>query len=101
MARKIQKLGYPVRFGSFRIENLVATVSLNHRIDLESMVVANPFTCNLEPDLFPALIMNIKEPKCTVLVFRSGKINFTGCKSTSDVRTVCKRVVKIVLPYLK
>ena len=28
MARKIQKLGYPVRFGSFCVENLVVTVSL-------------------------------------------------------------------------
>ena len=101
MARKIQKLGYNVRFSNFRVENLVATISLERKLNLESIVNANPLMCNLEPDLFPGLIIHIKQPKCTALVFRSGKINFTGCKSTRDIYLVWKRVKRIVMSHLK
>lgn len=33
-----------------------------------------------EPELFPGLIYRMLDPKCTLLVFVSGKIIVTGCK---------------------
>lgn len=49
-----------------------------------------------EPEKFPGLIYRVKDPKAALLLFRSGKVVCTGSKSSSQVRTVIEKVIKLI-----
>jgi transcription initiation factor TFIID TATA-box-binding protein len=80
---------------SFRIkiENVVASASLNVPIKLEKLV-ANLDGIEYEPEQFPGLVMRLKNPKAAALIFSSGKIVCTGAKSPSDAKVVVSKIVK-------
>jgi transcription initiation factor TFIID TATA-box-binding protein len=80
---------------SFRIkiENVVASASLNVPIKLEKLV-ANLDGIEYEPEQFPGLVMRLKQPKAAALIFSSGKIVCTGAKSPSDAKVVVSKIVK-------
>ena len=40
--------------------------------------------------------MRIREPKCTALIFKSGKIVLAGTKSQNDVTTAAKKFVDLL-----
>ncbi len=46
-----------------------------------------------EPEQFPGLVYRIAEPKSVVLLFGSGKMIITGCKSPEDSKLVVERIV--------
>jgi len=48
------------------------------------------------PKRFAAVIMRIREPKTTALIFASGKMVCTGAKSEEDSRTASRKYAKIV-----
>lgn len=69
-----------------QVHNLVGTcnlVSKNFTLDLESISQLLPNTV-FEKQKFAAITMRIGEPTCTVLLFTSGKMVLTGCKSYLD-----------------
>ena len=68
------------------IQNLVATTDLQAPVDLRKLA---QWCRNAEfnPKRFSGLIMRCKEPKCTGLVFQSGKIVVTGAKSEREAMT--------------
>lgn len=45
---------------------------------------------------FGALIVRIREPRCTALIFKSGKIVLAGTKSEEEVRQAAKKFVEIL-----
>lgn len=63
-----------------KIQNLVATGDLGCQLDL--FKVCNQCrNAQYNPKRFAALIMRIKEPKTTALIFRTGKMVLVGAKS--------------------
>jgi len=80
----------------FRIENVVASTSLGHELDLKAIALALGGS-EYEPEQFPGLIYRIKEPKTAILLFRSGKVVCTGAKSLEDVKTAIDRVSKQIV----
>ena len=78
-----------------RIQNVVATVTLGLEIELEKVAQA---VCNVEynPTRFAAVIMRIREPKTTALIFKSGKMVITGAKSRLESSTACRKYVAIL-----
>ena len=48
------------------------------------------------PKRFAAVIMRIKEPKTTALIFSSGKMVCTGAKSEDDSRKASRKYAKII-----
>jgi transcription initiation factor TFIID TATA-box-binding protein len=76
-----------------KIENVVASASLNVPIKLEKLV-ANLSGIEYEPEQFPGLVMRLKDPKAAALIFSSGKIVCTGAKSPSDAKVVVSKIVK-------
>jgi transcription initiation factor TFIID TATA-box-binding protein len=76
-----------------KIENVVASASLNVPIKLEKLV-ANLDGIEYEPEQFPGLVMRLKSPKAAALIFSSGKIVCTGAKSPSDAKVVVSKIVK-------
>lgn len=79
---------------SFRIkiENVVASASLNVPIKLEKLV-ANLDNVEYEPEQFPGLVLRLKEPKAAALIFSSGKVVCTGAKSPKDSKLVIAKIV--------
>jgi len=66
------------------IENIVTAVNLGGRIHLEEAARTLPRSM-YEPEQFPGLVHRMIDPKSVTLIFASGKLVCTGCKSTSDV----------------
>lgn len=78
-----------------KIQNIVVSASLDKDIPLIKLAEALPNT-EYNPEQFPGLVMRIKEPKTSALIFSSGKIVCTGAKSMSKVREAVKKIIQNV-----
>lgn len=76
-----------------KIQNIVVSASLEHDIPLIKLAEALPNT-EYNPEQFPGLVMRIKEPKTSALIFSSGKIVCTGAKSLSKVKLAVAAIIK-------
>lgn len=76
-----------------KIQNIVASTSLEKDIPLIKLAEALPNT-EYNPEQFPGLVMRIKEPKTSALIFSSGKIVCTGAKSMSKVKESVLRIIE-------
>lgn len=77
----------------YKIQNIVATTSLEKPVPLTKLARTQPNT-EYNPETFPGLVLRIKEPKSAVLVFSSGNLVCTGTKSLPQVRKVIDEVIK-------
>jgi len=77
---------------AFRIENVVATASLNEPLELDAIVKAFPWT-EWRPEVFPGLVFRLERPKTCTLLFKTGRMVCTGAKSE---REAGKAVLKVV-----
>jgi transcription initiation factor TFIID TATA-box-binding protein len=73
------------------IQNVVASATLNQKVDLNAVVKSNPGV-EYRPEQFPGLVFRIKRPKTGTLIFNSGKMVCTGAKKEQDV---CDAVHKL------
>jgi transcription initiation factor TFIID TATA-box-binding protein len=78
---------------NLKIQNMVATASLNVKVPLVKLVQSQANT-EYNPEQFPGLVLRIKKPKSAVLVFSSGNLVCTGTKSTKQVEEVIVQVIK-------
>jgi transcription initiation factor TFIID TATA-box-binding protein len=69
---------------SFKVVNIVASASLDGKVDLEQVVIRIRQTM-YEPEQFPGLIYRMNEPKVVILIFASGNLVITGAKKEQDV----------------
>lgn len=49
-----------------------------------------------DPKRFAAVIMRIREPKTTALIFASGKMVVTGAKSEDDSKLASRKYARII-----
>ena len=77
----------------YKIQNIVATTSLEKPVPLTKLARTQPNT-EYNPETFPGLVLRIKEPKSAVLVFSSGNLVCTGTKSIAQVKQVIQAVIK-------
>ncbi len=78
---------------SIRIENVVASATLDQKIDLDAIVKVNPIV-DYDPEKFPGLVYRLKRPKTAILIFRTGKMVCTGAKSSKEAKRAIKKVVR-------
>lgn len=76
-----------------RVVNIVVSASLNHDIPLEKMAATLSNT-EYNPEQFPGLVIRIKEPKTSALIFSSGKIVCTGARTLDEVRQSIRKIMK-------
>lgn len=80
-----------------KIQNIVATLNIGSRIDLNEVVTHVP-KITFEPDQFPGAILRMTEgPVC--LLFASGKIVIAGSKSEDDIRNAVSNLEKLLKPF--
>lgn len=80
------------RKGFINIENVVASATLNQRIDLNAIVRVFP-GAEYRPERFPGLVYRLKKPKTATLIFSTGKMVCTGSKSERQARKAVFTVV--------
>ncbi len=95
---------HEMRFGgrkakpSVKIENIVATVTLDQTLDLHEIERSVP-RVEYNPDQFPGLVFRLDRPKVTALIFKSGKMVVTGSKSTQELIRSVKRIIKTLYEH--
>jgi transcription initiation factor TFIID TATA-box-binding protein len=77
------------------LQNLVSTVNLGTTLDLKKIAL---YARNAEynPKRFAAVIMRIRSPRTTALIFSSGKMVCTGAKSEDDSRLAARKYARII-----
>mmetsp|Transcript_130154 Transcript_130154/g.193716 ORF Transcript_130154/g.193716 Transcript_130154/m.193716 type:complete len:272 (-) Transcript_130154:139-954(-) len=78
-----------------RIQNIASTANLGVRLDLKKIALKCRNT-EFNPRRFGAVIMRLREPRATALLFASGKICVTGVKSTHNATLACKKFHYII-----
>jgi len=76
-----------------KIQNVVASVTLNQKVDLNAVVKNFPGV-EYRPEQFPGLVFRLKRPKTATLIFNSGKMVCTGAKSEKEARRAVMKVIK-------
>ena len=82
-------------YGKKKIEivNIVVSTAFEKDIPVEKMAATLPNT-EYNPEQFPGLVLRIKEPKTSALVFSSGKIVCTGARTLKDVDRSILSIIK-------
>ncbi len=76
-----------------KVVNIVISTSLKHDIPLEKMAATLSNT-EYNPEQFPGLVIRVKEPKTSALIFSSGKVVCTGARSMDKVEESIKKIIK-------
>nr|XP_043634287.1 TATA-box-binding protein-like isoform X2 [Erigeron canadensis] len=79
----------------FQERNIVSTADLRCKLDLKSIVL-RARNAEYNPKRFAAVIMRIREPKTTALLFASGKMVCTGAKSEEQSRHAARKYARII-----
>ena len=78
-----------------KLQNIVSTANLGCQLRLRQIALQAK-NAEYNPKRFAAVIMRIKEPKTTALIFSSGKMVCTGAKSEEDSRKASRKYAKII-----
>ncbi len=78
---------------TIRIVNIVVSTSLEHDIPLEKMAAVLPNT-EYNPEQFPGLVIRIKDPKTSALIFSSGKVVCTGARTLEKVDESIAKIIE-------
>lgn len=78
-----------------QLQNIVSTVNLGCKLDLKRIAL-HARNAEYNPKRFAAVIMRIREPRTTALIFSSGKMVCTGAKSEEMSRLAARKYARIV-----
>lgn len=69
---------------SITIENVVGSTAIDQELDLQ-VLSEDLEEVSYDPDIFPGLVYRSVDPKASGLLFRSGKMVFTGGRSVDEL----------------
>ncbi|TDH71977.1 hypothetical protein CCR75_004878 [Bremia lactucae] len=115
----LKKVSFPCDSSPFVIRNVVGSTDVCFKIRLEGLArdhvrfstVSGSLHARLsvrqltreafqyEPELFPGLIYRMLRPKCTMLIFISGKLVITGCESPDAGENALGTIYPVLLQY--
>ncbi|XP_026869002.2 TATA box-binding protein-like protein 2 [Electrophorus electricus] len=78
-----------------QLQNIVSTVNLACPLDLKAIAL-QARNAEYNPKRFAAVIMRIREPRTTALIFSSGKMVCTGAKSEEQSRLAARKYARVV-----
>ncbi|XP_053720591.1 uncharacterized protein LOC128758557 [Synchiropus splendidus] len=78
-----------------QLQNIVSTVNVGCKLDLKTIAL-RARNCEYNPKRFAAVIMRIREPRTTALIFSSGKMVCTGAKSEEQSRLAARKYARII-----
>ena len=96
IAAKKTKAKNKTESGKIHVEivNIVVSGQVDQdKIPLEKMAATLPNT-EYNPEQFPGLVLRIREPKTSALIFNSGKIVCTGARNMDKVEQAMGKIVE-------
>lgn len=78
---------------TYEVVNIVVSTNLQHTIPLEKMAATLANT-EYNPEQFPGLVIRIKDPKTSALIFSSGNVLCTGARSMEKVHQAIARIIE-------
>ena len=78
---------------SVRIVNVVASITLNQTLNLNSIIKAFP-SVNYIPEKFPGVVFKLKKPKTAHLLFNTGKMVCVGATSEKQAKRAVMKVIQ-------
>ncbi|KAK6171996.1 hypothetical protein SNE40_018404 [Patella caerulea] len=98
VARRLQQLGFNVRFTNFRVVNVLGTCSLPFGIKITLFSRRYTQQASYEPELHPGVTYRIKEPKATLKIFSTGSITVTA-PSVYNVQCAIEHIYPLVCEF--
>eukprot|EP01064_Diplonema_japonicum_P023069 TRINITY_DN33525_c0_g1_i1.p1 TRINITY_DN33525_c0_g1~~TRINITY_DN33525_c0_g1_i1.p1 ORF type:complete len:369 (+),score=69.17 TRINITY_DN33525_c0_g1_i1:33-1109(+) len=95
-----RRIGYPAKVTNFRIVNIVGVTDLKVPIRLLDLHKKHHHWCTYEPEIFPALRLNMLNPKCTLSIFVNGKVVCIGARREASLNTAICRLFPIIRPFM-
>lgn len=93
VAKSVVKKVEETKPRDIQVVNIVVSTSLEHDIPLEKMA-ANLSNTEYNPEQFPGLVIRIKDPKTSALIFGSGKVVCTGARSMQKVEESIQKIIE-------
>jgi transcription initiation factor TFIID TATA-box-binding protein len=93
LLKKIKKFGIKKSEPEIIIQNMVASGDLHQMIDLNKAVLLMEYIM-YEPEVFPGLIYNMRDPRAVFLLFSTGKFVCTGVKTEKTLETAILKLTK-------
>jgi len=90
-----QSLELPEDYPVIYIQNVVATFNVGCKLSLKK-IATQARNAEYNPKRFSAVIMRIRNPKSTALIFSSGKVNVTGARSEQQVLVASRKYARII-----
>nr|XP_044607727.1 TATA box-binding protein-like 2 isoform X2 [Equus asinus] len=78
-----------------QLQNVVSTANLACKLDLKKIAL-QARNAEYNPKRFAAVIMRIREPRTTALIFSSGKIVCTGARSEEQSRLAARKFARVI-----
>ena len=78
-----------------KVRNVVSTANLNTKLNLKAIAL-QARNAEYNPRRFASVIMRLKEPKATALIFSSGKIVCTGSKDETLSKVAMRKFARIL-----
>ncbi|XP_029704941.1 TATA box binding protein-like 1 isoform X1 [Takifugu rubripes] len=95
LARCLQKLGFKVKFSAFKVVNVMAGCSMPFKISLIDFTKKNRPIATYEPELHPAAMYTMRQPKATIKVFSTGSVTILG-PSVDNVAAAVQHVYPLL-----
>ena len=73
----------------------MSTVNLNTPLNLK-YIALQARNAEYNPRRFAAVVMRLKEPKTTALIFSSGKMVCTGAKDENSSKVAARKYARII-----
>ena len=79
---------------------MVASCNIQIPISLTKLSLSDhsPFIF-YEPEMFGSAIYKMKEPKCTIMIFRNGKIIFLGANKYEPINKAFEKIVPLLFKH--
>ncbi len=78
-----------------RIVNMVVSTDFKHPLNLEKIASTLPNT-EYNPEQFPGLVIRLKTPKSSALLFTTGRVVCTGAKTMKEVKEAIHKIIKLL-----
>merc|ERR1712224_838895 len=97
VAKMMQKVGYSkARFTEFKIENIIAKADVGFPVRLEQLTCDNKVQATYEPELFAGCVYRMNDPKCSFLIFVTGKMVISGTRNMEDLECALRNIYCVV-----
>mmetsp|Transcript_22571 Transcript_22571/g.25396 ORF Transcript_22571/g.25396 Transcript_22571/m.25396 type:complete len:252 (-) Transcript_22571:1205-1960(-) len=101
-AKILKHLNFDIKFTDFKVVNLLASVDVKFPVRLEGFLNSkHKMFCTYEPELFPALIYRVVNPKCVALIFACGRVILTGARTIDDINCAFNDLYTVIHEFKK